>query len=219
MQQHKLLFRVADISGSVTLAVPLGILRSAAATAAANSAAAGGATSSIPGQLSAAAVGAAAAAAATADTAAAAASVAAAGTSTAEAEALKLLLPPSSVLLLDGACTTWAKGKLVLSVNEEAPRSGGPAGRISVLGYFSFPFCLTPYIGDSFAGTPDNPWQRTGAAASPVADPEMLRVAEQTATWFLQQKHLRQRQRQHGEEQDALTWIGQPDPIFALEED
>ena len=95
-----------------------------------------------------------------------------------------------------------------------------------MLGFFSFPFSLSPYISASFIGTPERPWHKAAAAAplavTPPADKDAIRAAEQTADRLLQQKHLKhqwQQQQQQQEEEDALTWIGQPDPIFALEED
>ncbi|XP_026192716.1 uncharacterized protein LOC34618234 [Cyclospora cayetanensis] len=214
VQQHKLLFRVADFSGSVTLALPLGILRSAAAAAAAKSAAPGsGAVSatSSDGPLQLSDVASDAAAAAAADTAAAAASVAAAGTTTAEAEALKLLLPPSAVLLLEGAYTSWSMSKLVLSVSDEASRSRGTPGRVSVLGFFSFPFSLSPYVSASFAGNADKPWQKPPSAspATPVSV-QGFREASIAANNLLLQNPL--------QEQDCLSLLGPPDPIFALED-
>ncbi|OEH80156.1 hypothetical protein cyc_01176 [Cyclospora cayetanensis] len=138
VQQHKLLFRVADFSGSVTLALPL-------------------------------------------------------------------------VLLLEGAYTSWSMSKLVLSVSDEASRSRGTPGRVSVLGFFSFPFSLSPYVSASFAGNADKPWQKPPSAspATPVSV-QGFREASIAANNLLLQNPL--------QEQDCLSLLGPPDPIFALED-
>ncbi|CDJ37066.1 hypothetical protein, conserved [Eimeria tenella] len=254
VQQHKLLFRVADSSGSVTLALPLGLLRSAAAAAAALEGAeleftgpgAAAAAAAPPAsaarlqqqqqqQLSAAATGAATAAAA--DTAAAVASVAAAGVTAAEAEALKLLLPPSAVVLLEGAYTSCAKGKLELSVSEGEPRFGGSKGAVSVLGFFFFPFVLSPYISDTFgaaaaaatAAAADRPWQRPAAiaAAAAAGGGDEVRLADAASGRLplpseplerqqQQQQLLLLQQQQQQQQEDVLSCLGVPDPIMSL---